>query len=151
MNQVKTEVILQAPVDRVWALVADLSLYPQWNLLVEKATGAFEPGGRLDLSVRLPGIDPFHVAVRVLRLETEALFSWRGAMWSDALLAWTYCLRLEGGAAGQVKVVQTSEFTGALAPLFSFALNRSFAAGMSDLNQALMRWGEKGNVRCMRC
>lgn len=151
MKQVTTEVTLQSPVERVWSLVADLALYPEWNPFVERASGPLEMGAGVGLSIRLPGIDPFHVAARVVSLEAESLLCWRGGMWSNAVLAWTYCLRLEPDMAGRVKVVQTSEFSGVLAPLFCFALNRSFAAGMAELNQALTRWGETGNVRCMRC
>lgn len=151
MKQVKTELILNAPPDRIWNLLYDFSLYPEWNPLIVSAVGTRAAGCPLDLVVRLPGIDPFRLRSSLISIEPSTQLGWRWALSSKLLVAWTFQVRLEQVSSDRVLIAQSSEFTGLFAPLFCFALNRSFAAGMHELNQALTRWGEKGNVRCMRC
>lgn len=151
MKEVRTEITLEAPPERIWELLTDFPLYPQWNPLFERAVGDIAVGRPLELSVRLPGMEPFALTPRLTSLEPHSALAWEGRLWCGAVLRWKYGYRLEPLGPTRVSFIQSSSFSGLLAPLFSFALNRPFASGMIQLNQALRRWGEKGNVRCLRC
>jgi len=83
MSEVRTEITIEAPVERIRELLADFGLYPHW----------MEP----------------------------------------------------------VVPLQSSEFGGILAPLFDLGLRASVAGGMGQMNEAIRRWGEKGNIQCLRC
>ncbi|MBU5637629.1 SRPBCC domain-containing protein [Geomonas sp. Red69] len=150
MRPFKTEIVLQTTWGRVWELLADFSLYPQWHPLFPKVTGSGAAGDRHQLLVHLPGIDPFPVQV-TLAAKAEGALSWQSTFLGRPFLAWTFSCRLEQVSPGSLKVLQHSEFHGVLAPLFRFAFSRSMEEGMAQLNLALRRWGEKGNVRCLRC
>ncbi|MBJ6752847.1 SRPBCC domain-containing protein [Geomonas anaerohicana] len=150
MKPFRTETVLQTTRERVWELLSDFSLYPQWNPLFPKLEGPGTVGGDHELVVHLPGIDPFTVQA-TLEEKGEGVLWWRSTFLGRPLLAWTFSCRTEVVGDQRLKVLLESEFSGLLAPLFRFALARSMEEGMEQLNQALRRWGEKGNVRCMRC
>ena len=44
MNDILTEITLEAPAERIWELLADCSLYPYWNPLFQQATGRMAVG-----------------------------------------------------------------------------------------------------------
>ncbi len=151
MAELTTEITLEAPVDRIWQLLTDFGLYPQWNPLFTKATGPVNPGERFDLVVKLPGMDPFPIKPVLQEAEPKSRLSWQSSMLSSALLSWTFCYELHSLSPDRLRLTQRSSFKGLLSPLFSFAMKKPVTDGMQSLNDALKRWGEKGNVRCMRC
>lgn len=69
MNELRTELSLEAPVERIWELLTDLKLYPQWNPLFQRATGKMNVGEKLELEVHLPDIDPFIVSPKIQSVE----------------------------------------------------------------------------------
>ncbi|MBU5612305.1 SRPBCC domain-containing protein [Geomonas azotofigens] len=150
MKPFHTETVLQTTRERVWELLSDFSLYPQWNPLFPKLTGPGTVGEGHEIVVHLPGIDPFTVQA-TLDGNGDGVLSWHSTFLGWPFLVWAFSCRIEPVATERLKVRLDSEFRGMLAPLFRFALARSMEEGMEQLHQALRRWGEKGNVRCMRC
>lgn len=151
MHEIKTELTLAAPVDRIWELLTDCPLYPQWNPLFPRAAGRLETGGRLEIQVKLPGMEPFTITPEVVSVEAPSCVCWRHTLLFAGLFSWRYCFELEASAAEQVSFVQRSTFGGVLAPLFTLALGALLKDSLAELNRAVKRWGEKGNVRCLKC
>lgn len=151
MNEIRTEIMLEAPAERIWELLADLKLYPQWNPLFQRATGHMGIDEHLELVVHLPETVPFIVNPKILSVETQSGFCWKHTVWCAAFFTWKYCTVLEQSAPGCLKFVQRSRFGGILGPLFYLGFKTSLLAGLITMNESLMRWGEKGNIQCLRC
>jgi hypothetical protein len=147
----ETEITLEAPVERIWQLASDCSLYSGWNPLFQAGAGQMRSGERLELRVHLPGISPFVVNPTVLVADPESRFRWRHTWLWGGLLSWEYGIELEIVASNRLTLRQRSDFGGVLAPLFNFALKGAVVNGLIALNGAFRRWGEKGNVQCLRC
>jgi hypothetical protein len=92
----------------------------------------------------------FHVTASLVTAEPGHV-SWKSRLFFSGLLAWTFSCRIAVEAPDRLLFQQRSEFTGLLAPLFCLALNRPAASGLDELSRAVRRWGEKGNVRCLKC
>ncbi|HJV34511.1 SRPBCC domain-containing protein [Geomonas sp.] len=151
MTELRTEIALKAPAERLWELLSDFTLYPQWNPLIVQAQGEATEGTRLEMTVQLPAIPPFPIKPTLLCADPQCRLLWRHSLAFPALMCWSYGLELEQLDQGRLKLVQKSTFGGLLGPLFTFALRRSVEQGMSEFNKAVARWGEQGNVRCLRC
>lgn len=151
MKELTTELSLEAPVARIWELLSDFALYPEWNPLFPKAKGSMNVGESFELDVQLPGIDRFAIRPTMEAVEQESRICWQSSMVSKGVLRWTFAIELIPDQSGKLRFVQRSEFKGVLAPLFAFAMTKPVAEGMEELNLAVKRWGEKGNVRCLRC
>lgn len=151
MMEIRTEIALDAPIERIWELLADFSLYPHWNPLFQQATGRMDSGTQLELVVNLPEIAPFVVQPKLLAVEPLSRFCWQHVLLSAGLFSWTYCAELEMHTPRGLKFIQRSAFGGMLGPLFNLGLIRSVSAGMANMNQAIRRWGEKDNIHCLRC
>ena len=151
MNEVRTEITIEAPVERIWELLADFGLYPHWNPLFQRVTGRMNAGEQLELVVTLPEIGPFAVRPKMLAVEPESRFCWQHTLLFAGIFTWKYCAELETLAPNRLKYIQSSEFSGILAPLFNLGLRGSVAGGLAAMNEAIRRWGEKGNIQCLRC
>lgn len=151
MNEVRTEITIEAPVERIWELLADLSLYPHWNPLFQRATGRMDAGEQVELAVNLPEIGSFVVRPMMVAVEPQARFCWQHTWLSAGLFAWRYCAELEILAPHSLKFIQSSEFRGILGPLYHLGLRGPVAGGLAAMNEAIRRWGEKGNIQCLRC
>ena len=147
----KTAILLQAPAGRIWELLSDFGLYREWNPLFRLGKGRAAAGAEVELTVRLPSIPPFAIKAKVVRAAPQSALCWRHVTASPLILRWDYGFELVQANPGEVRLVQSSRFGGVLGPLFALALGRSVREGMAELERAVARWGEKGNVRCLRC
>ena len=50
---IKTETLIKAPAERVWAEMTDFASFPDWNPFVREAQGRLEPGEQLKIRLRL--------------------------------------------------------------------------------------------------
>ena len=149
MKKIVAEVELASSAERVGELLADFSLYKEWNPVLPRVSPRGS-GDRYDLVVHLPGMDPFGVRATKSAVNGSSV-SWKSTLWCGFILTWSYSLRIFASAPEKVVFVQESEFSGLLAPLFCLALNRPAASGLEQMGMAVKRWGEKGNVRCLKC
>lgn len=151
MNELTTEITLSAPAGRLWELVTDVDLYPHWNPLFKKGAGRLAVGEGLELLVELPEIPPFTITPRVMELDPHRAFSWRYTMGHSVLFSWRYAVEFDADGSGGTTFVQRSVFGGILAPLFRVALRGAVEKALAAMNRAMRRWGEKGNVTCLKC
>lgn len=151
MREIRTEITLDAPVDRVWELLADNKLYEQWNPLFPKATGVMAVGEELEIVISLPEMAPIVIKPKVLEFEPRSRYCWKHTQLSAGLFTWKYSIELVTLAPDRLNIIQTSVFGGILGPLYNATLATSVKAGMQKMNGALRRWGEKGNIQCLKC
>lgn len=151
MKKMTVDVTLDAPAERIWELLTDFSVYPQWNTLFTKASVAKPEDGTFELQVQLPGMGPFMIKPTILALQPEQRLCWVSQFLHQKVFCWSYSYELDRMRSGRIRVAQTSEFSGLLESIFHLSLETPLKSGMEQLNQALKRWGEKGNVQCLRC
>ena len=151
MAEQRTELLITAPAERIWELLCDLKLYQHWNPLFPRAAGTIEQGKELELTVHLPNMTDFTIRPVLTDVEAPKLLAWRHSFLTSLIFTWEYRIELEPAEEERLKIVQRSVFKGLLAPLFSFALSAPLREAQDHLNRALTRWGEKGNVRCLKC
>jgi len=52
---------VQAPAEVIWAVIADLARWPQWNPVYPRAEGVLAFGAKLDMDLQLPGRPPMRL------------------------------------------------------------------------------------------
>lgn len=151
MLTIHTEITLDAPLDRVCELLADVSLYPQWNPLFPQVNGEPGVGSALVVTVALPGINPFRVRALIRESTAGHRLCWRYAYPLPGLFSWTYRYEVVELERGRVKFVQDSTYAGLLAPLYYLGMKRPLQEGMLELGKAVQRWGERRGLSCPKC
>ncbi|MDD2899722.1 MAG: SRPBCC domain-containing protein [Desulfuromonadaceae bacterium] len=151
MNEIRTEITLEAPVKRIWELLADCTLYPHWNPVIKQAAGKLVEGEHLKFVVALIESAPFEVNPKVLSVEPEKSFCWQQTAYCAGIFHWKYCVCLEVLTDEKLIFMQKLTFGGIIGPLFTLAMKSHVASGLERMNEAVRRWGEKGNIRCLKC
>jgi hypothetical protein len=151
MPKIHTEIILDAPLDRVSDLLADTSLYPQWHPLFPQVSGEMHDGAAIVVTVALPGIKPFSVPATIREYSAGQRLCWRHAYRLPGLFSWTYRYEVAELEAGRVQFVQDSTYAGLLAPLYHLGMKAPLQRGMLELNKAVQRWGERRGISCLKC
>lgn len=80
--QLRTDILVPAPPERVWRELTDFASFPEWNPLVLEARGPAEPGARVALRVvntAQPG-KTARITARITRFEPGRELAWLGAV-----------------------------------------------------------------------
>lgn len=129
--------VINASADRVWAVLADLGRYSEWNPQIPLASGSLEAGSVISLRLALPGKAPMDLSATVEDLRPPALFTWRG----HVLAPWFFegYRRFEIVPVGerQVQVTHVEAVRGLLAPLFAVLMGAAVRKSQTALNEAL--------------
>lgn len=150
MIEISTTIQIDAPARRTWELLTDFALYPHWNPLVRRISGALARGERLELLMELPEIPPFRLHPVIETLVPDRELAWLSRLAIPGILSWRYCFLVEELTPEQQRFSQVMTFAGLLAPLFAPIMRRFLLAGAEQMNRALRKWAGK-EVQCLRC
>jgi hypothetical protein len=72
--------VIDAPAERVWAVVTDFAAYPEWNPFIRRISGELREGTRLEVRIEPPGgrALTFKPTVRVVEANRE--LRWLGRL-----------------------------------------------------------------------
>lgn len=80
MYRISTSIDIEAPANRVWAVLMDFPAYSDWNPFVRSLVGNTATGSRLQVTVQPEGGRVMSFAPKVLACVPEQEFRWRGTM-----------------------------------------------------------------------
>lgn len=141
MRELKTEIDIAAPPERVWAILSDFASFPEWNPFMVEGHGRPAPGERLVVRLQPPKGRAFTFRPRVLKAETNRELRWLGHTGVPDLFDGEHILRLDPTDIG-THFVQREEFRGVLLPLLWHGLDTKTRAGFEAMNHALKERAE---------
>lgn len=135
MKRFATSIEINAPAERVWALLTDAKAYPSWNSTVDKVDGDIAAGQKVTVYAKATPGRAFPLKVSTFEPATRMI--WSGGMPLGLFTgARTYTLTPKGKA---VSFTMTEEFTGLMAPLITRSipdLQPAFDTFARDLKKA---------------
>ena len=111
-----TRIDIQAPADKVWRILTDLSRWSQWNTTVERTVGNIERGAKVTVFVKQSPGRAF--PLRVTQLDAPLRMVWAGGM-PFGLFTGTRVYELAAPAAGTAVFSMREDYSGPLAGLIS--------------------------------
>jgi uncharacterized protein YndB with AHSA1/START domain len=76
-DRIEKQVLLRAPVARVWRALTDAQEFAGWFGMELAVKGAFTPGLRVPCRATHPGYEHVRFDITIERMESQRLFSWR--------------------------------------------------------------------------
>jgi hypothetical protein len=136
---IKTETIIKADPDRVWAEMTDFASFPDWNPFVRKAQGRLEPGEQLKIQLRLDHGLPMTFRPRVTVVEPGRELRWLATLGRPGVFDVDRAFQITPHDGG-VMFVMSEECTGWMTPvMFATNLEAQLYRGYDALNDALRR------------
>lgn len=135
-HELRTEIEIDAPPATVWAILSDLSAYPDWNPFITSSDGTLAVGEQLVNRLEPPGGRPLTFKPTVTAFTPGRSLEWLGRLVLPGLFDGRH--RLEVVPHGdRTRLLHTERFTGALVPLMRRSLDTRTLAGFEAMNTAL--------------
>lgn len=143
MHRLETQIEIEAPVERVWALLIDFPSHSRWNPFVRSIEGTLEIGQSLKVFIQPPGANGMQFRPTVLAVEPNLELRWKGKLLLPGLFDGEHYFRLEGKPGGGLTFRQGEVFSGILVPFFRRSLDGATKQGFVAMNEAIKREAEK--------
>jgi hypothetical protein len=130
MKTVSATTQIDAPPLAVWAVLTDLSRYPEWNPLFREASGQIAVGGRITLRAVQPANGRLMtVKAKIVAADPGAELRWTSALPAIMSGEHSFVLTpLDGGT----RVAQTEIYGGLLAATVSIPRTETIFQAMND-------------------
>jgi len=134
--QIRTEIEIDAPPEKVWAVLTDFASYPDWNPFIRKIEGIASVGETLNAemhALHMESAQSFSPTVLVADKNKE--LRWLGRLLVPAIFDGEHIFRIEKTQTGS-RLMNDENFRGIL--LLAFAMN-DFIPSFDAANQALKK------------
>jgi hypothetical protein len=136
VQQLESTTAIEAPRERVWAVLMDFERYPEWNPFVSRISGRAEFGERLDVRLTPPGGMAMSFKPTVMSVEPQRELRWLGKLLVHGLFDGEHAFELQADGPNRTHFRQTERFTGLLVPLLMLFAGKSTRRGFEAMNQA---------------
>ena len=135
---IKTETLINATAERVWAQMTDFASFPSWNPFVLEAEGRLEPGEKLKIRLQLDRMKmTFRPRVTVVKPNRE--LRWLATLGRPGVFDVDRAFLIEPRDGG-VRFVMSEECTGWPTPvMFAPNLEAQLYRGYDAFNEALRK------------
>ena len=141
MKSIRTEIIIQAPIHKVWQELLDFEKYPQWNPFVH-IKGQAQVGAQLENTMHLEGQSPQIFKPVVLKVDAETEFRWKGKLFISGLFDGEHYFLLEKIDGQSTRLIHGENFTGLLVRPLLGMIGAKTEAGFERMNLGLKEWVE---------
>ena len=137
MRQLYTEIEIEAPAEKVWAILTDFAHFSEWNPFIRSIEGKPESGSRLRVQIQPPGASAMTFRPKVLRAAPPEELRWKGHFMLPGLFDGQHTFKIEPLGPGRVRFIQREKFSGVLTPFLANSLENNTKRGFKEMNQAL--------------
>jgi hypothetical protein len=131
-----TTVEIDATPQEVWAVLADLPAYGQWNPFIVSSAGELTPGATMTNTMRdATGESTF--TPTVLTADPGRELRWLGQVGPGGIFSGEHRFVIEEAGPGRVRLTQAEDFSGVLVPFFRGRLHDATLPQFHAMNQAL--------------
>jgi|AntDeeMetagen681_2_1112603.scaffolds.fasta_scaffold00114_10 hypothetical protein len=144
MDEIVTEIEINASPEAVWAVLTDFEAYPDWNPALEIAGEAIE-GNRLEVTMEYENTRPMTFRPKVLVADEPTEFRWQGRLFVAGLYDGEHRFVLTALDDGErTRLTQAETFRGVLVGFINRRIGDDVEAGFNQVNEALKRRVESG-------
>lgn len=137
MRELRTEIKIAVPPERVWAVLTDTASYPAWNPFIRRLDGRLAVGERLTALLQPEGKRATSFRPRVQAFEPARQLRWLGRLFVPGLFDGEHIFELEPLPDGCVRFVQRERFSGVLAGPVLRSIGDATRRGFEAMNAAL--------------
>lgn len=136
-TQIKTEIVIDAAPEKVWAILTDFGNYPKWNPFIKSIKGEVKVGNRIIIKIEPPDAKRMTFKPKVSTFETNKELRWLGHLLFPGLFDGEHRFQLIDNINGTTTFRQSEIFKGVLVPLFKKQLNNNTKRGFEEMNKKL--------------
>jgi hypothetical protein len=136
LKEIRSEIEIQAPAERVWNVLVDFQKYGEWNPFVFHVIGEPKLGEKIKISVRTPRGKERNYEPRITIFDIGHELRWVG---KSLLLHGEHVFLLESTGSRSSRLLHSEVFSGLLSGFFGKDTDNDIAEGFRQMNEALKR------------
>lgn len=137
MLELRTDIEIDAPVERVWDVLTDFDKFPDWNPFIRRIQGNAQVGSRLDVFLGASGTRGMRFRPTVTKVVSNRELRWLGRLGLPRLFDGEHIFELEPLGPNRARFIQRERFRGLFVPLMARSLDRDARRGFEEMNRAL--------------
>jgi hypothetical protein len=134
VRQLRSEIEIDAPPERVWAVLTD-SAYPEWNPFIRRISGELREGAKLEVQIQPPGARASTFKPTVRAVETNRELRWLGRLLVPGVFDGEHSFVI-APREGHSDFAMSERFSGFLVGFFKGTLAKT-EVGFEQMNAAL--------------
>jgi hypothetical protein len=135
--EIRSEIDLDAPVEKVWAVLTDFASFPEWNPFIRRISGTLSVGAKLNVFLGTSGTRGMRFRPAVMSVVPNSELRWLGHLGIPGLFDGEHIFELVPQGRNRTHFVQREQFRGLLLPLLKRNLIRDARRGFDEMNAAL--------------
>ena len=145
MEEIRTEIEIDAPVNKVWSILTDFKRHAEWNPFIREIAGELREGAQLQINLGPPGKRAMRFKPIVQMVEPQKAFRWLGHLFFSGLFDGEHIFELETAGKNATRFIQREKFNGILVGFFRKSLDTDIKNGFIAMNEALKKEAEKSS------
>lgn len=141
MKSLHTEIIINAPAEKVWSVLTNFEKFPEWNPFILSIEGKQEAGTQLRVVLN-NGKGTSVFKPRVMVFERDKTFEWLGSLPIPGIFNGRHYFKIVKIIEKQVRFVHGEEFNGLLAGIIMKQIGETTRQGFVAMNNALKERAE---------
>ncbi|MEA4916920.1 SRPBCC domain-containing protein [Proteiniphilum sp.] len=138
-KEIKTEILIEASPEKIWAILRDFEEYPNWNPFIVSIKGKLEEGSKIKANIKPPdGKEMIFKPTILTKIDNKEL-SWLGKVLIDGLFDGEHKFELIDNGNGTVTFIQSEIFRGVFVWLFNPQKTEN---GFNEMNKRLKELAE---------
>jgi len=137
MKELRTEIEIDAPPERVWAALMDFDSFPEWNPFIRSIRGTPAVGSRLEVTLGASGTKPMSFRPTVKGVVPNRELRWLGRVGLPRIFDGEHIFELAAVGPDRTRFVQRERFRGLIVPFLAKSLDRDARRGFEEMNEAL--------------
>jgi hypothetical protein len=142
MKELRTEIEIQATPDKVWQVLTNLDLYPEWNPFIHHAIGKVEIGETVDIDFQ-PDSKGLKLHCTVVTVEPNRELCWKYHVILPVLFRAEHRFTIEPIRNNRVRFIDREIFFGLLVPLQAKDIDTNSKHGFEEMDKALKAIAEQ--------
>ncbi len=136
MKSVETSLVIDAPTDAVFAVLADLATWHTWNPVITQIRGELRVGAPVAFKIAVvERVPPLRLRAKLVEFEPGRALAWRGGL--PAMLVGHHYFRTEARGESRCLVTHGESFTGIVSRGLPARLLARLTTAYDRLNVAL--------------
>ena len=136
--ELRTEVEIEAPPERVWAVLTDFARYHEWNPFITRIAGELSAGRKLSVTLSPPDGREWTLRPSLVVCDAPRELRWLGHLWFKGLFDGEHFFQCHDAGGGRTRFVHGENVTGFLVKYVAPTLT-NVTRGFVYMNQALKK------------
>jgi hypothetical protein len=141
-KEIKTEILINATPEKVWAILTNFDNYPNWNPFIKSIKGEVKVGKKITARIEPPNVKGMTFKPRILVFHPNKELRWLGHLLFAGLFDGEHKFELIDNGNGTTTFIQSEKFKGILVPFFKKQLDNNTKKGFEVMNIKLKELAE---------